>query len=210
VLNIPEFVSQYSNNLVHIATNYYDPASPNYLGNELDSLKTRLQTAVAADAVTTGRYKGNFYSCTSNGMFGWTITDFNNSYGTGPYANQHVAKSIKQYIAAMYSQAGTQLSLSGYAKTYNTMYVRGDCNGWGGTAMTLVGDYHWRATGLVFSGGSHDFKFADSTTDWDEDWGDDNNDGTAIYDSSSNIYVPSDGTYTIDFHTDTLAYTISP
>ncbi len=99
----------------------------------------------------------------------------------------------------------------GFSSTYANMYIRGDNNSWGTSLMDLIGDYYWRITDINFSSGV-DFKFAESSNWSDKDWGETGaNDGIAELESGdgNNITVPSTGTYTIEFTTTNLAYTIT-
>ena len=219
VLSIPAFVTQYSNNLIYIATNFYDPSSPNYLGIELDSLKARIQTAVSEDAVSSGRFLTNYYSAGGGDthMFGWTADDFNNSYGTS-YSSQHVGKGLKQYIAAMYSKAATDLDLSGsggssYTSTYSSMYVRGEFNSWGNSnPMSLITNNTWQAIiGGITS--NQRFKFeVTGETNWGTHWGDDSQtNGICEVEGEGTAAITNylTGTVVFTFNDATLAYSMA-
>lgn len=217
VMAIPEFVTKYSNYLCQIATNYLDPASPKYLGNEMDRIKALIQTAVDDDCNNSDRYGDNYYGAGSGtpqpDMFGWTMIDFNNSYGTS-YNNQHIGFGLKQFLATMYSRAQSQLDLGGgggYAKYHNQIYVRGSFNNWGGTAMTLVGDYQWQVTINTTNGA--EFKFDDQNSDWDGiNWGDDDPSGTSgdLEESGENITnTYPNGNITINFNGDSTNYSFT-
>jgi len=91
---------------------------------------------------------------------------------------------------------------SNFISTYSTMYLRGTNNGWGTTAMQLVGNYTWEATATFAANGR--FKF-DVNANWNQGFGDNNRDGIAEQ-NGSDITVAQAGTYRITFNDQTRVY----
>lgn len=104
-------------------------------------------------------------------------------------------------------------SLTAVPANHRNMYVLGSMNGWGGTdlEMTLVGPNTWEVQGVALAE-SDEFKFANTSDFSDQDWGEDNCDGTATV-GGGNISNPTcmfgTGIFTMTFNDATLAYTIT-
>jgi hypothetical protein len=70
------------------------------LGNwesHIDSLKTKITDAAAADTFRTKDY-------------GFTVDQFNNSYSASAFSNQHVKNGLKQYVNLRYAATSTQVA----------------------------------------------------------------------------------------------------
>jgi len=89
---------------------------------------------------------------------------------------------------------------------FNQVYLRGTFNGWGTSSMELVADNTWQSTVIFTGNGNERFKF-DILGDWSENYGDNEQDGTAEDRSGDNIQVTT-GSYTITFNDVTYAYTV--
>ncbi|WP_445365198.1 alpha amylase C-terminal domain-containing protein [Microbulbifer sp. ANSA001] len=95
----------------------------------------------------------------------------------------------------------------GYAQNFTALHFRGTPNGWGTQAMSLVADNTWRTT-VVFDGSSNQrFKF-DVSTNWDENYGDNNADGF-LEQGSNDIYTNVAGTYLVEVNDKTLSYSLT-
>ena len=94
-----------------------------------------------------------------------------------------------------------------YPSKYSTMNLRGTCNNWGTTAMTLVSDYTWSVTATFGNTTTERFKF-DATTNWGTNFGDNNKDKIADI-NGSDIPVTAGKTYEITFNDNTKAYSVT-
>ncbi|WP_445361019.1 alpha amylase C-terminal domain-containing protein [Microbulbifer sp. EKSA005] len=96
---------------------------------------------------------------------------------------------------------------AGYAQNFTALNFRGTPNSWGTQAMTLVADNTWRAT-VVFDGSSNQrFKF-DVSSDWAENYGDNNADGS-LEQGGDDIYTDVSGTYIVEVNDETLSYSLT-
>ncbi|HET6521582.1 MAG TPA: glucan 1,4-alpha-glucosidase [Geminicoccaceae bacterium] len=96
-----------------------------------------------------------------------------------------------------------------HQKTFVQVFLRGTGNGWGVTAMRLVGDHSWRIEGVPFGGAPDErFKF-DLYGDWSHNYGDNEGDGAADYFGADIGITGGGGSYTITFNDDTKAYTVA-
>jgi glucoamylase len=87
------------------------------------------------------------------------------------------------------------------------VFLRGTGNGWGLTAMRLVGAHSWRAEGVPFEAQGR-FKL-DVFGDWARNFGDDDADGKADPDGADIAVGAGPGTYDVTFDDLTLRYTVA-
>ena len=100
--------------------------------------------------------------------------------------------------------------ISGFSKTYDNVYIRGEFNSWGKTWMPVVAPHIWEVTRTGITP-TDIFKF-DGAGDWSLQWGETNNDGVAdvITNAIGNISVPSgmSGRIVVQFNETNLAYSV--
>jgi hypothetical protein len=95
-----------------------------------------------------------------------------------------------------------------HASTFVQVFVRGTGNGWGTTAMRLVGDHAWRLEGVPFGAGAKErFKF-DLFGDWSRNFGDDDGDGRADAHGADIPITAGEGSYAISFDDRTMQYEV--
>jgi hypothetical protein len=93
------------------------------------------------------------------------------------------------------------------------MYVAGTYNSWTVTAMTKVSTYVWKITGVNINAGAQQLKFANTNNWTGTDWGNASGlSGTAAVTTGGganlSFTAPYSTTYTINFNTATLSYSI--
>ncbi|BBM01747.1 alpha amylase C-terminal domain-containing protein [Microbulbifer sp. GL-2] len=90
---------------------------------------------------------------------------------------------------------------------FSQLNFRGTANNWGAQAMTLIGDNIWRTTVMFDGGNNQRFKF-DISTDWSENYGDNNADGILEL-GGNDIYTSVAGTYIVEVNDKTLGYSLT-
>ncbi|MDX1520770.1 MAG: glycoside hydrolase family 15 protein, partial [Anaerolineae bacterium] len=146
----------------------------------------------------------------SNSAYNFTTGEGTNSATPLAWTHAEYIKLVKSLtdknVWDSYSIVSDRYS-TGFQSTYAQLYFRGTPNGWGTTAMDLVGDYTWRTTQSFGSGSNERFKF-DVHGDWSLNFGDNQPDGVADQNGADIPITQGAGSYTITFNDQTKAYTV--
>lgn len=130
-------------------------------------------------------------------------------------AQDYVVAGNKSYQINFYSNTHSidvnqvnQCNSVEYTHNFTALNFRGTPNNWATSAMSLTGDHTWSLL-VSFDGQTNQrFKF-DTSTDWSQSFGDNQNDGV-LDASGSDIFTGLNGEFRISVNDQTLAYTLTP
>lgn len=208
------------------------PYSTMYLRGDMDSwgaTSAATMTLVSNDTwqITFPLTAGTTYNYKFDASGTWTLGEQWGDSGTPGLAevNSNNNLSFTPVTSGNYvftfndTTLAYSISAAASSAAYSTMYLRGDMNSWGTTAMTLISNDQWQATVTLTcpTTGCTSFSYKyDASGNWSSptgNWGDSTPTGAglAAVDSSTNLsYTPAvAGNYVFSFNDSTLTYSVT-